>query len=292
MSSGLHVVRAGAGPHILLIHGSATDHRTWSIQLASPLRGQFTLIAYDRRADAPSVEAHADDAEAVLAAEAASAKARADHAEAVLAAAPASVDARAGHAEAVLAAAPAPAVVIGSSFGAVIALDLIRRRAVPLAGAILIEPPLAASDTTAAVRDSFLPAFDHRAARDGGPAAAELFLRIVLGDAAFERLPRAFQTAAMMKFAEIRADTVAVMAYRPRYTELAAITTPVLLLGGERSASTYRPTLEALHAALGNARLEILAGAGHMLHADAPRKFHALVAEFAGRALGDLARRG
>src|SRR5262245_27195283 len=68
MSSGLHVVRAGAGPHLLFIHGSATDHRTWSIQLASPLRTQFTLIAYDRRRDA-SVEAHADDAANLLAAE-------------------------------------------------------------------------------------------------------------------------------------------------------------------------------------------------------------------------------
>lgn len=258
MSSGLHVVRAGAGPHILLIHGSATDHRTWSIQLASTLRGRFTLIAYDRRRDA-SVEEHADDAAAVLAAE---------------------VDRSPGVGPGI-----GPGIVIGSSFGGVIALELVRRRTAPIAGAILIEPPLAPSDDQLPVADSFLPAFDRRAARDGGPAAGEFFLRTVLGDAVFERMPRAFQLDATSRFAEIRADSVALRAYRPRYADLRALPTPVLLLGGERSAPIYGPTLEALHRALGNAQHEIVAGAGHMLHAEASRKFLALVTDFAARVL-------
>jgi len=42
---------------VLLIHGSAADHTTWSIQLASPLALSFSLIAYDRRVEARSVEA-------------------------------------------------------------------------------------------------------------------------------------------------------------------------------------------------------------------------------------------
>jgi pimeloyl-ACP methyl ester carboxylesterase len=93
----------------------------------------------------------------------------------------------------------------------------------------------------------------------------------------------------MTKFAEIRADSVALSAYRPRYAELSRITTPVLLLGGERSSPNFRPTLEALQRALGHARTEIIAGAGHMLHAEAHRTFHDLVTAFARQALGELA---
>jgi pimeloyl-ACP methyl ester carboxylesterase len=253
MSSGLHVVRAGHGPRILLIHGSAADHRSWSIQLASPLRERFTLIAYDRRSSAPTIEAHAEDAAALLAAE------------------------------------PGPAVVLGSSLGAVVGLELVRRHPALVAGAIFIEPPLPPSDAPDPGPAALLDDFDRRAAQDGGPAAAELFLRRVLGDAEVDRMPRMFQARAMMKFAEIRADSVALLAYRARYAELGRITAPVLLLGGERSAPSFRRTLDALQGALGHARLELVAAAGHMLHAEAPRRFHELVGSFASEILGPLA---
>jgi 3-oxoadipate enol-lactonase len=248
MSSGLHVVRAGAGPQVVLIHGSAADHRTWSILLASPLRARFTLVAYDRRAGVESVDGHVEDAAGLLG--------------------------------------PEPAIVVGSSFGAVIALELVRRHGDRIAGAVLIEPPLNSSEDAPAVRARFLDDFDRRAAEAGGPAAGELFLRMVLGDDAVDRMPRVFQVQAMAKFAEIRADSVALFAYRPRYAELAAVRVPVLLLGGERSARWYRRTLDELHSALPGARLEIVPGAGHLLHAEAPRRFHALLEEFAAPLLG------
>jgi pimeloyl-ACP methyl ester carboxylesterase len=230
---------------MLLIHGSAADHTTWSIQLASPLRERFTLIAYDRHADAPTVEVHADDAAALLAES------------------------------------PGPALVVGSSFGAVIALDVIRRYGDRCAGAVLIEPPMAPTDAGPATPLEFLADFDRRAAEQGGPAAAELFLRMVLGDATYERMPRAYQDRSKAKCAEIRADSAALIAYRPRYAELASVTTPVLLLTGARSAPYFRPTIDALFAALPDARLEVVPGAGHMLQAEAHRRFGGLITAFA-----------
>jgi pimeloyl-ACP methyl ester carboxylesterase len=244
MSSSLHVVRAGRGPRVLFIHGSAADHTTWSIQLRSPLAERFELIAYDRRADAPTVEAHAADAISLL---------------------------EGGES----------AILAGSSFGSVIALEVMRTRPDLCRGAVLIEPPMAASDDLAAASTSFLAEFDRRAAEQGGPAAGEFFLRFVLGDTAFLRMPRAFQERAASKWAEIRADSGALIAYKPRYAELASVHVPTLLLGGERSAPYFRATLDALVHALPSARLEVVPAAGHMLHAEAFRRYAELLVSFA-----------
>ncbi len=246
---------------MLLVHGSAADHTTWSIQLASPLRERFTLIAYDRR-DADTVEAHAADAAEVLAGSQRGANDR--------------------------------ALVVGSSFGSVIAIELMRTRPELCAGAVLIEPPMASDaselsgeqvplgcDERPAAPAGFLAEFDRRVAEQGGPAAGEFFLRTVLGDAAFERMPRAYQERSKQKWASIRADSAALIAYRPRYAALAAVDIPTLLVGGDRSASYFRPTLEALLRSLPRARLEIVAGAGHMLHAEAHRRFGELLVAFA-----------
>jgi pimeloyl-ACP methyl ester carboxylesterase len=244
MSSALHAVRAGNGPRLLLVHGSAADRTTWSIQLAT-LRDRFEMIAYDRRAGDLTVEEHAADAAGLLERE------------------------------------PGKTLVVGSSFGAVIALELIRSRGALCAGAVLVEPPMAATDDALSVPAAFLAEYDRRIASDGGPAAAELFLRLVLGDAAYDRIPEVFQDRAKARWAEARADTVALIAYRPRYGELRDVALPVLLVGGERSNAYFRPTLEALRAALPAARLELVAGAGHMLHAEAHRRFSALLTAFA-----------
>lgn len=244
MSAPLHVVRAGQGPRLLFVHGSATDHTAWSIQLASSrLREQFELIAYDRRATATSVEEHAEDAAAILDGE--------------------------------------PAILAGSSFGSVIVIELMRTRPELVRGAVLIEPPMAASDELDAASAMFLDEFDRRVVEQGGPAAAEFFLRFVLGDRAFERMPQAFRDRATARWAAIRADSGALMAYKPRYRELAHVTVPTLLLGGGNSASYFRPTLDALAAVLPNVQLAIIPHAGHMLQAEAGRAYSDRLIEFA-----------
>ena len=242
MPSPLHVVRAGTGRQMLLIHGSAADHTTWTIQLAGNLKERFTLVAYDRRHDATTVEEHAADAASL-------------------------VEGR--------------AFLVGSSFGSVIALELLRTRPDLVAGAALIEPPMASSDEAVVESVSFFEKFDRLVAEEGGPAAGEFFLRSVLGDTAFERMPRAFQDRAKDKWAEIRADSGALLTYKPRYAELADVKTPVMLIGGDRSAPYFRPTLEALRDAIPGARMEIVSGGGHMLHAEVPRKFADLLIAFA-----------
>ena len=160
--------------------------------------------------------------------------------------------------------------------------EVLRRQLPAIRGAVLIEPPMSADDATPAAPLAFLGEFDRRLAEQGGPAAGEFFLRTVLGEVAFDRIPEPFRERSIARWAEIRADSQALIAYRPRYPELSSIATPVLLLGGDRSAAYFRPTLEALRRSLPNATLEVIRGAGHMLHAEAHRQFAELVTAFAG----------
>jgi len=254
MSAPLHVVRAGQGPRCVLVHGSATEHATWTIQFASRLTAEVRLIAYDRRGAGRSplpdgvpwltVEEHARDLAGLI-------------------------DAEGG-----------PAVVVGSSFGGVVALELTRRWPALVRGAVLLEPPLPPSDDQPSSPPGFLEGLDATAAEHGAPAAAERFLRTVLGDDAWGKLPRAFQERSKGFWPQIRGDCHALAAYQVRYAELAAIDVPMLLLGGERSAAYFRPTLEALARSLGRARLDVLKGAGHMMQAEAPRGFHDRLTRF------------
>ncbi len=248
---------------MLLVHGSATDSSTWSIQLASPLREHFALWAYDRRGsgasppltEPPSIERHAADA-AELARQALADGGDRD----------------------------SKVWIVGSSFGAVVALELMRHHPELLHGAVLIEPPLAASDGQHPAGASFVEQLDGVATRFGDEAAAEKFLRTVLGDASFERIPRSFRARSLGQWPQIRADSQALADYAPRYAELTGVTVPALLLGGERSAAYFRPTLDALARTLPAARMELVKGAGHMLHAEAPRRLTELLVELTGQA--------
>lgn len=268
MTSPLHVVRSGTGPVLLLIHGSAADHSTWSIQLASSLRDRFCLWAYDRRGTGASQ----DPARAPGATPAG---------DRVV---PVTIEQHADDAAELARQAGAPVWVAASSFGSVIALDLCRRYPERVRGAALIEPPMTASDDAPVAPADFIDRLDGLAQAQGGEAAAEVFLRTVLGDEAFERMPMTFRRRSMRMWPQIRADSLALAAYRPRYQELGAVQVPTLLLGGERSAAYFRPTLEALARALPRARLEIVKGAGHMLHAEAFRTFAELLVGMAAGA--------
>jgi pimeloyl-ACP methyl ester carboxylesterase len=238
------VVVEGEGPPVLMIHGSAADHTTWTVQRAV-LKSEFTMLSYDRSPLHRRVEAHADDAAEILRSEVAG-----------------------------------PCALVGSSFGAIVSLDLARRYPELVGALILCEPPLAPSDSLAPVPDGFACRFDALVHTQGGEAAAEFFLRSVLGDESFERMPKTYRHRSMAAWRQIRSDMVALGAYRIRYDDLRQeIRCPVTLLGGERSAAFYRDTLEALQFAIPGSELRVLRGGGHMMQVDAHRQFNAVLRE-------------
>jgi pimeloyl-ACP methyl ester carboxylesterase len=244
------LVAQGVGPPLLMIHGSAADHSTWTVQLAS-LRDDFAMLAYDRDArEGRTVENHADDAAEILRSEV-----------------------------------QGPAAVVGSSFGAIVALDLARRCPDLVSSLFLCEPPLAQSDALAPVPDGFACRFDSIVACESGEAAAEFFLRNVLGDESFERMPKTYRRRSMAAWRQIRADMTALARYRVRYSELRdELRCATVLLGGSQSAAFYRDTLEALQWAIPGAELIELRGAGHMMHVDAHRQFGDVLRRVGNRA--------
>lgn len=237
----------GDGPPILLIHGSASDSTTWTIQMAT-LAKTHRLVVYDRRPGVISVAEHARDAERVL-----------DQ-----------VGLESAH-------------VCGSSFGAVVALELARTRPGRVRSAILCEPPMACGDTVPPIPQGFGCAFDRAAQQHGGPAAGALFLRLVLSDRVFSAMPAAFRERACGTWQQIREDSLALAGYRPRYERLADLDVPMLLLSGETSSPYYADTLDSLEAHLPNARVKVVPGAGHMMHAEAPRHFNSAVSAHIAR---------
>jgi pimeloyl-ACP methyl ester carboxylesterase len=251
----LKIVRRGAGAPVLLIHGSAADHTTWMAQLARPPQG-LAVVAYDRRGCdsapfppgvVPETAHHVDDAAALIRRESP------------------------GRA----------ALVCGSSFGGVVALELARRAPELVAGLVVCEPPLPPADTVTGAPPGFGCAFDRLVATAGGEAAAEMFLRAVLGDDGFDGLAPRVRGVLRAMWRQIRADMIALARTRVAYAELSAVAQPVLLIGAERSPAYYDSTLDALERALPAARRARIPGAGHAMHIDNHRAFSGALLEFA-----------
>lgn len=111
----LAYVERGAGEPAVLVHGSASDHRTWRAQL-DDIGQRFRVIAYSRRYHWPNPRI-ADGADYSMA----------EHA--------------ADLAAVVRSLGPAPAHVVGHSYGALVALALALQEPRLVRSLVLVEPP-------------------------------------------------------------------------------------------------------------------------------------------------------
>lgn len=254
MKPPLHVVHRGDGPDVVLVHGSASDADGWTTLFASAA-GALSLWTYDRRGTDRSPLPPGRVAYSV-----------ADHARDLLALLDGSVG--------------GPAVVIGSSFGAVVALAAARIDPAWFRGLVLCEPPLPAHETAPPVPDAFMDELLRVRDAESGEAAGRFFLRRVLGAEAYAAMrPRWIDRCAALH-AQIVLDCQALQDHRPRYGALTKMRVPSLLVGGDRSVSDFAPALDALERAMPRARRVTVPGAGHIVHADAPAVFAELVVGF------------
>lgn len=270
----LEYVEKGAGEPLVLVHGSASDYRTWDAQM-DDLGGRYRTIAYSRRYHWPnepipeqadySMGEHVHDLAALLR----------------------SLDG-------------APAHVVGHSYGAFVALLVAIREPALVRSLVLVEPPvitlfvsnvpkpvellrlLATRPRTAAAIVKFGatgvgPAT--RAARHGDLGAAmRLFGNAVLGREYYGRLSpsRLEQAGANAITAEFLGS-----GFPPLDDdELRRVRTPTLLLHGEDSPRIFHRLNDRLEELLPHTERIMIPAASHIMHEDNPPAYNKAVLTF------------
>lgn len=239
-----NVIDQGAGPLVVLLHGTAPE--AWG-RLPDLLAAHHRVLSYDRRgfgdnrraAPAQSLSVHADDAAAVIA--------------------------RHG----------GRATLIGWSMGGVIALEAAARHPELVDGLVLLEPPLHAKRHP---RPAMISAIAGAAllARAGRPEqGARRFLRWALARRDGRNDYDAMSDVWRRRLAD--GDDAAVVAELAQGTGehltadlLRGIRVPVAILRGDQSQRVFAAAAQRAAAAIPAAELVDVPGAGHAIQLDAP----------------------
>ncbi len=183
-------------------------------------------------------------------------------------------------AEALLAETPGPRVLVGASMGGMVALEAARQQPHRVA-AIALLGSSARPDTPDLIR------LRTEAIRHFEAGRVE---EVLLANVAFAFHPEAAQRGglvaeyvAMVRRAgaeQLIRQNRAVMAREDLRPTLPSLRCPLLLLCGEADRLTPPEVSEEIAAAVPHARLEIVAGAGHMLTMEQPARVNALLRDW------------
>jgi len=252
--SKLYYEESGDGPPVLLLHPAGATASTWG-DVTGDLAQSARVIAYDRRgycrsegATVHSVSAHTADAAAVL--------------EALT---------------------EVPAVVVGTSAGATIALDLAVRRPELVRAVVAHESPWRAMRHPSVAGLSTLAKMEWLARRGHYADAAEVLLRWVYayreGGSAWDLFPEDWRRTTRASGRSVVADLRSTVGSYPRANDLANITSPVTCTFGSRSGNYMRSITRSLGQAIPTATVRELDGAAHAVSFDAPSEFVKVIIE-------------
>jgi pimeloyl-ACP methyl ester carboxylesterase len=249
----MYYERNGAGPAMLFVHGMCGDADVWADQ-ADRFADRYSCVRYDRRGysrssrgDAPlGVARHAGDTAALI-----------ETLEL------------------------APCLLVGSSSGAVIALDVACRHSHLLRGVVLSEPPLFSLDPDAgrSLMGELGPRVDQAMAAGGPPAAVDAFFSLVcpgLWSTLDEDRKDRHRANGEIGFADLRAPSLDVTP-----ADLASVTVPALVIAGDSSYPAFQSIAHGMAGALADARFIELADCGHVTYAEQPDAFAQAVRVFA-----------
>lgn len=214
----------GCGPLVALVHGSM-DRSAGLLRLSRRLDGRARVVRYDRRGYGRSAPHPGpfgmDDQVADL------------------------VGVLAGR----------RAIVVGHSYGGNVALALADRRPDLVGAVVVYEAPLSWT--------SWWPGSTAGgAALAGDPAdAAERFMRRLVGDERWERLPPSTRAARRAEGPAMAGELADLRSRAPWRAERIAV--PVVAMYGEHGAEHHRAAMRHLAEVLPECRLEMVAGAKH-----------------------------
>jgi len=244
----------GEGQPILLIPPSGSTASTWGA-LPDDLAGAGRVIAYDRRGYTRSggevirsAAEHTRDAAAILDA----------------------LEAR-------------PSVLVGTSAGATIALDLAVRRPDLVRAVVVHEAPWRALRHPDASGLVVLATMQWLAWRGRYPEAAETLLRWVYayrdGGSAWDAFPEQWRQTARENGRSVVADLRSTMGGYPSPQDLATIAAPVVCTYGSRSRSYMRAVTRSLAHAIPATSVREIGGAAHAVAFDAPGNFAQVIVQ-------------
>jgi pimeloyl-ACP methyl ester carboxylesterase len=249
----LYYERTGQGPAMLFVHGMCGDAEVWADQ-ARRFSDRFTCVRYDRRGHNRSARGtstisaalHADDAAALI--------------EALEL---------------------GPCLLVGSSGGAAIGVEVALRHGHLLGGAVFSEPPLFSLDPAAAqvARRDLAPLVEQAIATGDRRAFVDAFFALMcpgLWSIIDETRKDRYRANADIGLADLRSPS---LDFAP--ADQSADTVPALIIAGTTSHSSLMSVARGLAAALPDARFVELEGSGHVTYAERPDDFANAVSVFA-----------
>ena len=177
-----------------------------------------------------------------------------------------------------------PAVVVGTSAGAMIAVDLAVRRPDLVRAVIEHEGPWRfVRHPPTGQQVAAFSAIASRVLRGHPADAAEALLRSAYryrdGSSAWDDFPQAWRQAGRENAKPALWDFLITIGNRPSARELATVRVPVVCSYGGRSPSFILRCTRALAGAIPTAKVHRIDGAGHAVPFDATPRFVSLVAE-------------
>jgi pimeloyl-ACP methyl ester carboxylesterase len=173
-----------------------------------------------------------------------------------------------------------PAALVGASFGGIVCLELASRRPDLARALVLLDSDLADAEPSAELieldreEDGLVEQGDVR-------GAARLNARFWLGpDAPAELHDRV--TAMAERAFELQLESAAEIA-EPEPVDLSTVRAPALVIVGEHDRPHFHEVARRLVRELPSARLEVIAGAGHLPSMERPERTLELVRDFLSR---------